>query len=63
MHDLAALLVAFDRGVGNRGAATPGVDGPTAADGIGLRKISAIPVTRYRYRGDKVPSPWVFETA
>ncbi|MGJ3561233.1 group II intron reverse transcriptase/maturase [Streptomyces sp. INA 01156] len=36
---------------------------PIAADGIELRKISAIPVTRYRYRGDKIPSPWVFETA
>lgn len=36
---------------------------PIAADGIELRKISAIPVTRYRYRGDTIPSPWVPETA
>ncbi|PYC76915.1 group II intron reverse transcriptase/maturase [Streptomyces tateyamensis] len=28
-----------------------------------LRKISAIPVTRYRYRGSKIPNPWVPETA
>ncbi|WP_241825102.1 group II intron reverse transcriptase/maturase [Micromonospora sp. CB01531] len=24
-----------------------------------LRRIAAIPVTRYRYRGNKIPSPWV----
>ena len=23
-----------------------------------LRRIDAIPVTRYRYRGSKIPSPW-----
>jgi RNA-directed DNA polymerase len=32
---------------------------PISADGIELRKISAIPVTRYRYRGSKIPTPWV----
>ncbi|MDX2939834.1 group II intron reverse transcriptase/maturase [Streptomyces ipomoeae] len=32
---------------------------PISADGIKLRKISAIPVTRYRYRGNKIPNPWV----
>lgn len=32
---------------------------PVSADGIELRKISAIPVTRYRYRGNKIPTPWV----
>ncbi|WP_189866000.1 group II intron reverse transcriptase/maturase [Streptomyces noursei] len=31
---------------------------PITADGIELRKISAIPVTRYRYRGSKIPTPW-----
>jgi RNA-directed DNA polymerase len=36
---------------------------PIAAGEIKLRKISAIPVTRYRYRGSKIPSPWVPETA
>ena len=36
---------------------------PIAADGIELRKISAIPVTRYRYRGSNIPNPWVPETA
>jgi RNA-directed DNA polymerase len=29
-----------------------------AADGTELAKISAIPVTRYRWRGTKIPSPW-----
>ncbi len=32
---------------------------PITADGISLQKISAIPVTRYRYRGDTIPNPWV----
>jgi RNA-directed DNA polymerase len=32
---------------------------PIAAGGIELRKISAIPVTRYRYRSSKIPTPWV----
>jgi RNA-directed DNA polymerase len=32
---------------------------PITADGISLRKISAIPVTRYRYRGTAIPNPWV----
>jgi hypothetical protein len=27
-----------------------------------LRKISTIPVTRYRYRGNKIPNPWVLRT-
>ncbi|WSQ14845.1 group II intron reverse transcriptase/maturase [Streptomyces sp. NBC_01231] len=31
---------------------------PISADGIELRKISAIPVTRYGYRGSKIPTPW-----
>jgi RNA-directed DNA polymerase len=30
---------------------------------ITLRPISAIPVTRYRYRGSKIPSPWAVEPA
>jgi RNA-directed DNA polymerase len=29
-----------------------------AADGIELFNIAAVPVTRYRYRGSKIPSPW-----
>ncbi|MFF5231368.1 group II intron reverse transcriptase/maturase [Dactylosporangium sp. NPDC000521] len=32
---------------------------PITADGISLRKISAIPITRYRYRGNTIPNPWV----
>jgi RNA-directed DNA polymerase len=28
------------------------------ASGIELRKIAKIPVTRYRYRGNTIPSPW-----
>ena len=31
---------------------------PITADGIELRKIAKIPVTRYRYRGNTIPSPW-----
>jgi hypothetical protein len=30
---------------------------PTA-DGIELFNIAKVPVTRYRYRGSKIPSPW-----
>lgn len=35
---------------------------PIAADGIELRSIAAIPVTRYRYRGNTIPNPWVRQT-
>ncbi|MEV7865961.1 group II intron reverse transcriptase/maturase [Streptomyces sp. NPDC088124] len=31
---------------------------PISAGEIELRKISAIPVTRYRYRGNTIPTPW-----
>jgi RNA-directed DNA polymerase len=31
---------------------------PTA-DGIELFNIASIPVTRYRYRGSKIPNPWI----
>ena len=31
---------------------------PITAGEIELRRIAAIPVTRYRYRGSKIPSPW-----
>jgi RNA-directed DNA polymerase len=30
---------------------------PTA-DGIELFDIAAVPMTRYRYRGSKIPNPW-----
>lgn len=36
---------------------------PITAGEIELRKISKIPVTRYRYRGSKIPNPWVPENA
>ena len=36
---------------------------PITADGTELRPIAAIPVTRYRYRGSKIPSPWIAEPA
>jgi RNA-directed DNA polymerase len=29
-----------------------------SADGIELFNIASVPVTRYRYRGNKIPSPW-----
>jgi RNA-directed DNA polymerase len=36
---------------------------PVTAGEIELRPIAAIPVTRYRYRGTKIPSPWAAEPA
>jgi RNA-directed DNA polymerase len=36
---------------------------PITAGGTELRPIAAIPVTRYRYRGTKIPSPWTAEPA
>lgn len=36
---------------------------PIAAGEIKLRRIAAIPVTRYRYRGSKIPRPWAAEPA
>ena len=35
---------------------------PITADGIELLRIAAIPVTRYRYRGNTIPNPWVLPT-
>ncbi|PWI09771.1 group II intron reverse transcriptase/maturase [Streptomyces sp. NWU339] len=32
---------------------------PFSANGVELRNIQTIPVTRYRYRGNKIPNPWV----
>ncbi|WP_433603688.1 group II intron reverse transcriptase/maturase [Nocardia sp. CA-135953] len=32
---------------------------PIAFDGVELFDISAVPVTRYRYRGNKIPPPWL----
>ena len=29
-----------------------------AVDGIELFNIASVPVTRYRYRGVKIPNPW-----
>jgi RNA-directed DNA polymerase len=31
---------------------------PVAAGEVELRRIAAIPVTRYRYRGSNIPNPW-----
>ncbi len=31
---------------------------PISADDIALRRTATIPVTRYRYRGSTIPSPW-----
>lgn len=36
---------------------------PITGDGIELRRIATIPVTRYRYRGSQIPNPWVTTTA
>jgi RNA-directed DNA polymerase len=34
---------------------------PISAGTIELRRIAAIPVTRYRYRGSNIPGPWTAE--
>jgi len=31
---------------------------PISAGEITLKRIAAIPITRYRYRGSKIPTPW-----
>ena len=31
---------------------------PITADGIELFNLDTVPVTRYRYRGNKIPNPW-----
>jgi RNA-directed DNA polymerase len=36
---------------------------PVTADGIELFNLEAVPVTRYRYRGSTIPSPWVLNHA
>ena len=36
---------------------------PITAGEIEFKRIAAIPVTRYRYRGSKIPTPWAAETA
>jgi len=36
---------------------------PIAAGETRLRPIKTVPVTRYRYRGSKIPSPWATEPA
>ena len=36
---------------------------PITAGRTELRPIAAIPVTRYRYRGSQIPSPWTAEPA
>jgi RNA-directed DNA polymerase len=32
---------------------------PITADGIEMFNAAAVPITRYRYRGNKIPNPWV----
>ncbi|MFJ5157530.1 group II intron reverse transcriptase/maturase [Streptomyces sp. NPDC088353] len=32
---------------------------PISVDGIELFDMAAVPVTRYRYRGNKIPNPWI----
>ncbi|MBB4938303.1 hypothetical protein FHR32_003700 [Streptosporangium album] len=31
---------------------------PITAGGTELKRVAAIPITRYRYRGNKIPNPW-----
>ncbi|GII32959.1 hypothetical protein Pmi06nite_64010 [Planotetraspora mira] len=32
---------------------------PIAADGIELFNMASTPVTRYRWRGSRIPNPWI----
>ncbi|KFG01301.1 DNA polymerase [Streptomyces scabiei] len=32
---------------------------PISVDGVELFDMAAVPVTRYRYRGSKIPNPWI----
>jgi hypothetical protein len=36
---------------------------PITADGIELLDLQTVPVSRYRYRGGTIPSPWVLNHA
>ena len=36
---------------------------PITAGEIELKRIGAIPIVRYRYRGSKIPNPWVTQRA
>jgi RNA-directed DNA polymerase len=36
---------------------------PVTAGGTELKQIGAIPIVRYRYRGSKIPTPWVAQPA
>jgi RNA-directed DNA polymerase len=36
---------------------------PVTADGIELFHMGTVPVTRYRYRGNTIPSPWALNHA
>ena len=36
---------------------------PVTVGEIELKRISAIPIVRYRYRGSKIPNPWVTQRA
>jgi RNA-directed DNA polymerase len=36
---------------------------PLSADGIALFNLAAVPVTRYRYRGNRIPSTWALTPA
>jgi RNA-directed DNA polymerase len=31
---------------------------PITADGIEMFNPAAVPITRYRYRGNNIPNPW-----
>jgi len=36
---------------------------PITADGIELFNLASVPVTRYRYRGNTIPTPWTLPTS
>ena len=46
------------KGVRRRFTGPTGAWRPMAADGIEMFNLAAVPVTRYRYRGNTIPNPW-----
>jgi RNA-directed DNA polymerase len=36
---------------------------PITLDGIELFNLASVPVSRYRYRGDRIPNPWTLPTS
>jgi len=58
-EEITASFTGIDEAKAGRQLTAP--DGrwlPITAGRTELRRVAAIPVTRYRYRGNTIPSPW-----